>query len=336
MPSQFSHDLPPLSVSGNKIVNTATQEPVRLRGINRSGLQYAWLPDFLGSVGLTEDDMEQIVNVWGANIVRIPFNQEMVLPPEGFDRNEYDPDAYLTALDTVIERAARRGAYTLLDLQWLNHKTVRGIDNNGQPNFVAPLPNLKSLEVWPKLGLRYREEPAVLFDIFNEPHDPLPNDRLPLLGINDVGVTFEIRSRKVTMKEWQPWARELVLAIRTVHPDALIFVPGINWAYNLEGHPLPGMDGLVYSTHVYKDKAPDEDSWEDAFGELAENVPVFAGEWGGDDTQWGQALADYLEKNTVGWTAWSWNNDPFLIQQPVGPPWTPTEFGKIVYDRLRR
>jgi hypothetical protein len=211
MATQFSHDLPPLSVSGNKIVNSATQEPVRLRGINRSGLQYAWLPDFLGSVGITEDDMDQIVSGWGANIVRIPFNQDMVLPPEGFDPNEYNPEAYLTALDTVIEMAARRGAYTLLDLQWLDHKTVRGVDGSGQPNFVAPLPNLKSLELWPKLALRYREEPAVLFDIFNEPHDPLPNDEVPLVGIRDDGETFEIQPRKVTMKEWRPWARHLAV-----------------------------------------------------------------------------------------------------------------------------
>ena len=304
-----------------------------LRGVNRSGLEYAWLPDFLGSVGITEDEMEQIVRVWGANIVRVPFNQDMVLPPDGFDPNQYDPNQYLTALDTMIERAARRGAYTLLDLQWLDHTTARGTNNDGSKNFVAPLPNLKSLELWSTLALRYREEPAVLFDIFNEPHDPLENDPVQLQGIRDDWSTFDIGSRKVTMKEWQPWAKQLVLAIRSVHPEALIFVPGINWAYNLDGHPLRDMDGLAYSTHVYKDKAPDEDSWEDAFGELSEDVPVFAGEWGGTDIQWGQALAEYLAKHTVGWTAWSWYNDPFLIQPPAAP-WTPTEFGKLVYQQL--
>ncbi len=115
--------------------------------------------------------------------------------------------------------ASDRGAYTILDLQWLDAVT----------HVVPALPNRKSITLWSELARRYRSNPAVLYDIFNEPHD-------------------------VTMKEWQPWAVELISAVRTQNPLALIFVSGLNWGFDLRGYPLPGITGVVYSTHVYRNK----------------------------------------------------------------------------------
>lgn len=162
--------LPPLHTRGTKIVNAETSEPVRLRGVNRSGLEYSApaYPGSLATAGISEAEFDEIAD-WGANLVRIPFNQSWALRTSG-----YDPEAYLAALDQVIAMAAERGAYTLLDLQWLDAASPRGRLPSGGANFVPPLPNLGSIELWRQLASRYRGEPAVLYDIFNEPHDPLP------------------------------------------------------------------------------------------------------------------------------------------------------------------
>src|SRR5436305_3277981 len=117
MAQDLSYGLPALTVQGNRIVNADSGAPVLLRGINRSGLEYS-SPDGEGSLekaAITEAEMDAIVIDWRANIVRLPFNQDWALSRPG-----YDAEPYLSALDSVIGMAARRGAYILLDLQWLD------------------------------------------------------------------------------------------------------------------------------------------------------------------------------------------------------------------------
>lgn len=332
MAQTLSNGLPPLIVLGNGIVDADSGAPVLLRGINRSGLEYS-SPDGEGSLskaGITEAEMDVIVSGWDANIVRLPFNQDWALSRPG-----YDPEPYLTALDGAIRMAARRGAYTSLDLQWLDAATSRGSTDGGKPNFVAPLPNQDSLVLWQQLARRYREEPAVLYDIFNEPHDRLSDDPIPLIEIAADGSFTELRGRKVTMAQWQPWASALIDAIRAENPAALIFVSGVNWGFDLRGMPLPGIEGIVCSTHVYRNKGTD---WDRAFGGLALERPVFVGEWGGtdDDLEWGEALADYMDARQLGWTAWSWSDWPRLVQPPGVPPYQPTAFGALVRSRLQQ
>ena len=130
----------------------------------------------------------------------------------------------------------------------------------------------------------------------------LPDDHVPALGIREDGSTFSRRSRRVGRREWHLWARHLIRAIRRTHQNALIFVPGTEWAYDLRDHPLAGVAGVVYSTHVYP---PKRLPWDKAFGELGEVAPVFVGEWGGgdEDLAWGQRLLTYMEERHIGWTA---------------------------------
>ena len=121
-------------------------------------------------------------------------------------------------------------------------------------------------------------------------------------------------------------ALRLIDAIRAVHAEALIFVSGVSWAFDLRGFPLRDrsgrpIDGVVYSTHVYpwcRAGLPGSPArqWTRAFGRLAEACPVFAGEWGGGrpTSSWGPALLAYLEAPTVGWTAWSWCDWPPLLR----------------------
>ncbi len=300
-------------------MNADTLTPVWLRGVNRSGLEYSG-PS--GDAGITEMEFDVMVTGWGANIVRIPFNQEWALC-----REDYDAEPYLTALDTVIRFAAERGAYTLLDLQWLDASRVRGHTKDGRPNFVAPLPDLDSISLWRQLSRRYQSEPAVLYDIFNEPHDPLPDDTGELHGIDEGGSLFDLSKRRVSMKVWRAWAVHLVRAIREEHPQAVIFVSGIDWGYDLRGHPIAGLPGLVYSTHVYPGKGR---NWDRAFGQLSEEVPVFAAELGGgeSDVAWGASLLGYLRTRGIGWTAWSWSDYPHLVRP--GGSLEATKFGHVV------
>lgn len=342
----LSAALPPLRTAGAAIIDTRAQRPIVLRGVNRSGLEYAEPGErtFLEAAGITREEIEEIVRGWGATIIRLPFTQDFVLRGRG----ARTPGHYLDAIDRVIAWAAEFGAYTLLDLQWLDADRVFGMNHDFTFNRVPPLPDEETAAVWARLAARYRDEPAVLFDLFNEPHDPLPDDSFDLLHVSDQGVVEAREGRTVRMRHWRPWARHLIDTIRREHPAALIFVSGVRWAYDLRGLPFRDEAGaplpdLVYSTHVYPWSrthpfrfAGGPQDWTRAFGHLAGEVPLFAGEWGGTDEHlvWGAQLLHYFERANIGWTAWSWADWPHLVRGCRHRDYTPTAFGALVRGAL--
>jgi Cellulase (glycosyl hydrolase family 5) len=213
----------------------------------------------------------------------------------------------------------------------------------------------------------------VLFDIFNEPHTPMADDSNEAFGIiTDIAAAeasltianadgrplppalMPLATRHVGMREWQPWARVLIDTIRAEHPDALIFVAGVGWAYDLRGMPLlergddPSsgpLPNIVYNTHVYPwcrtrrlafAVSTWEAEWDRAFGHLTSRVPVFAGEWGGgvDDLAWGERLLRYFDAHDMGWCAWSWADWPHLVASCRERDYTPTPFGAMVRRAL--
>jgi endoglucanase len=260
-----------------------------------------------------------ITRAWNSNVIRLPFNQDFVLRA----CNGRSGEEYQLALDQFIYWSSLFGAYTLLDLQWLDAERIYG----GNRNFVAPLPNADSIRLWSMLARRYKDEPAVLYDLFTEPHDRLNDDPFPLNRTD--GTVYPVDQRKVTMQDWQPWARTLTEAIRAENLQALVFVGGTNWAYDLRGMPMD-IANLVYSTHVYSNKG---DDWTVAFGNLAATVPVFVGEFGWTDTHedrdFGRRLMQYMKDLELGWTAWSWFNDPLSIARYAATP-----FGENVRRQL--
>jgi hypothetical protein len=344
----ISHDLPPLRTSGNRIVNAVTGELVTPRGVNRSGLEYSEPGDigFLASAGISQTEIQSIVREWGANIIRLPFNQDWALNGRG----RFSAESYRQSLDRAIDWAAELGAYTLLDLHWLDADTDFGRLPDGSVNRVAPLPNSASLEMWALLAARYRDEPAVLFDLFNEPHSPIEGDTNPIYFVGEDGeiepsdprenVPGENRLgdnelREVTADDWNRWARKLTSAIRTIHPASLLFVSGVEWGFNLSGVRME-VPNIVYSAHVYSNRSHFE--WSRRFGYVCVDRPLFIGEWGGgeQDILWGLRLSAYLNRFACGWTAWSWADFPRLVRDAQSNDYTPTVFGSLIQKELLR
>ncbi len=317
---------------GNEIQRADTGEQILLRGVNRSGLEYA-VPGpegFLAAVGFEKADVVQIVSGWGANLVRIPLNQAAALP--NYETNSAED--YLRALDTVIKWAASIGAWTLLDLHWLEIRTEFGHLKDGSVNHVPPLPDPESILFWRTLATRYKNEPAVLFDLFNEPHTPLPNDTNPIWIPDQAGRLREAQARIVTAQHWKRWAALLLSEIRAVNPDSLVFISGVDWGYDLRDLPLKNERNVVYSTHVYPHRRAS--SWDKYFGSLAAEVPVFVAEWGGEeaDLAFGTKLLTYMEAKNLGWAAWSWRDWPHLLDDIHSRDYSPTAFGGLVKEAL--
>jgi endoglucanase len=336
--------LPWLTTIGNQITTAEDGAARVLRGINRSGLEYAEpvAGDFLAGAGISLGEIEEIVNRWGARVLRIPFSQSRVLDP-------VIGPSYLRALDTVIEWADSCGAYVLLDLQWLDPGTLYGFTSNGSSNRIAPLPSSASCDAWRVLALRYRDTSTVLFDIYSEPHSRLAGDPHTPTAVGPDGSEYPLVRGRLTAAVWRDVAARLVRVIRDVHPRALIFVTGVSWGYDLRGVPFDratSIDpaGIVYAAHVYPSSMFERwgaravtgpRTWERAFGSLASHVPVCVTEFGGgaQDLDWGVGLLEYLNARGIGWLAWSWSDAPHLVT--TEEPKQPTAFGALVRTALK-
>jgi Endoglucanase len=334
MNGELSHGLPALITSGNRIMRSDSMTQVLLRGINRSGLEYSepGSHGFLQAAGISREELQEIVCGWRANIIRVPFNQDWCLNGRG----AYSAEDYLAALDQEIAWASEFGAYTILDLQWLDADTAYGTtEHPGQgrvANRVPPSPNGLTTDLWRLLAARYRDEPAVLFDLLNEPHDVLDDDwhALNLIGA-DAQVVASNETR-FTAREWSRWSNYLTAAIRDIRPEGILLIGGVDWAFDLSSVKV-NAPNIVYSTHIYSNRS--RKRWPLALGRCRE-VPVFVGEWGGvdDDLQFGEDLAQELQGRGLGWTAWSWSDFPRLVASPHGPAYDPTAFGKLVRNQL--
>jgi len=334
MNGELSHGLAALVTSGNQILQADRGTPVLLRGLNRSGLEYAEpnAQGFLAAAQMTQDEMRAIVTDWRANVIRIPFNQDWCLRGRGAQSAE----GYLASLDQVISWAAELSAYTILDLQWLDVETAYGTTQDPvqgrSTNHIPPAPNEKTVDLWDTLAARYQSEPAVLFDLLGEPHSVLRDDPHPLQLVGPDGEVTDADGMRLSPQDWSRWASLLVDRIRRIKPDGLILVSGIDWGFDLSGVAVDAPN-IVYSTHIYSNR--NSFTWRKALGRCRE-VPIFVGEWGGTDRDldFGRSLAGRMRDLGLGWTAWSWSDFPRLVASAQNQNLEPTLFGHLVRDEL--
>ena len=300
-----------LMVNGNQVIEGRRSHPqakpgpaVILRGINFSGLHYRRYdynsPEGLSSqrwweaAGITQARIREIAS-WGATIIRLPLNQDWVLNGDGIVGGK-GGEEYLKNIDTIIDWVAAAGMYTLLDLQVLDSKNI-------QESETHPMPNNLSLIFWNILANRYRNDPAVLFDLCNEPHKPRIQE-WPLYS------GYLPQKDSGWVEEWHEWVRRLAHMIHVSHPDALLFVSGIGgpcFASSLRNMPVPSQSvstrnpsyipNAIYSAHIYYKKEDDKDGVDDSgenfgtrdrnhwyywfgFEDLRLKFPIFIGEFG--------------------------------------------------------
>ena len=302
----------PLHVAGNTLVDPANN-PVVLRGVNVISLE--WRPD--------GDNIMQAVNIaiddWHANLIRLPVNQDFWF---GHDEDWTGGEsgdggaAYRSLVDQVISTARAKNAYVMLDLHW-SDMGVWG-SNNGQ-HFM---PDDNSLLFWQDAAARYANNPAVLFDPYNEPHfandQPTDADFALWRDGGEVVETGEFSGRYHT-----PGMRALIDAIRAAGANNVVAPEGLNWGSNLAGvadgqHVLSDPAGnLMYQAHLYPNKLADDEVASSVLS-VARDYPIYVGEWGSggvpgrsdpDAARSNQDMLAYLDQHNFNWTAWALTPD---------------------------
>jgi len=280
-----------LKVSGNKLV-TADGKQVWLQGVNVPEL--SWAPNgenrIVWSVHLAIDD-------WHANVIRLPVMDGFWFGKGRGDMPANSAGQYRQIVDDAIKLAGTRGAYVVLDLH----------------RFLTP--DQSCVDFWKDAAARYKNNPVVLFDVFNEPHDTS-------WDVWQKGGPVVLKQKDGTSTTVQSVGMQaLIDAVRSTGAHNIVVAGGLEYAYNLtgvlNGHALDdkGGNGIMYATHFYNWHK----GWEQHFMAVAAKYPVLIGETGADvkkmsfipasaqedPSTWVPDMLGFVQKNHLNWTGWS-------------------------------
>lgn len=226
---------------------------------------------------------------WCVNTVRAGVSQADLLT--GRTVNE----AYLSAIAALVGHAGAAGLDTVLSLGGPAH-----------PLGTPSLPQSSTLAAWKVLAGRFRGDPQVIFDLFNEPTGPWPLWRN---GGTADGVTYY-------------GMQYLAQFIRRQGARNLLWIEGNNRAGNLTGIPayhLTGTGPLMYDEH--RPPAPHSPaSWWHWFASTITRYPVVVGEW-----------ADY-SRTGAPWACW--DDAPTAVGKFLGYL-AGLRVGLVAYDLAR-
>lgn len=284
-----------LHVAGNQILNAAG-ESVWLQGLAIPSLEWSAGGDnILKSIEVGIDD-------WKANCIRLPIREHFWA-----GTGPYQNDGgmqYRQLIDDAVNACAGHSIYIVLDLH----------------GFRAP--REVHAAFWKDVADRYKNHPAVLYELLNEPHD------ISWEVWRDGGkVTDKKKSGNVVAENKEVISsfesigmQKLIDVIRATGAKNIVIAGGLDWGYDLSGvltgHALDdrGGNGIVYSSHVY----PWKSDWQGKFVEAAQKYPLFLGEVGAeveklsfvpperqeDPYTWVPDMLGVIQKYKLNWTAW--------------------------------
>jgi len=309
----------PLRAQGNRLVDPSGN-PVWLQGLNAGGLES--VPTDTQPIKSTLVGIEE----WKANVVRLPVSDS-----SWFGKNVLQKDggtAYRDYVDQCVMLAANRGAYLVLDLH----------------QFRAP--KAEHAAFWKDAATRYKNHPAVIFDLFNEPFgiswEVWRNGGFVSnhTGLDESAFLSEEDKKKNQGFE-SVGMQGLLDTVRATGANNLVVVAGLGWSYNLtgitEGYALTDKtgNGIMYSWHVYNWHR----GWEKNVLAAAAKHPILVGEVGADTKKmdfipsadqespytWVPDMIGFIQKHRLNWTAWCFHPGatPVMISDWK---YTPTPF----------
>jgi hypothetical protein len=296
-------------VSANRLLDGAGH-PVRLLGVNRSGAEYACVQGWGIFDGPVTAKSVAAIAAWHTNAVRVPLNEDCWLGINGVKPALSGP-VYRKAIARYVARLNAAGQIAVLDLHWNAPGKTRAAGQQRLPD-VDHSPTF-----WRSVARTFRRNPAVVFDLYNEPHD-------------------------VTWRCWRDGCgrlagmQRLVTAVRSTGARQPIMLGGLAWSNDLSQwlryEPRDPRHQLVASFHLYNfNTCGTQRCWDATIAPLAARVAVVTGELGEDDCAHAfvdryMRWADARGISYLGWTwdTWDCGQGPALIASYDG---TPTAFG---------
>ena len=344
-----------LKIAGGKLVSTLNGASVQLRGANVSSLEGSFTsatPDYFAGAHLGTYPWWRNLTLWKLNAVRIPLNEAAWLryPCTHRGGNIVQPDFsgnYQTTVKRLVKDAVAAGLYVILDLHWSAPGTYL-------PQNQDQLPDMDhSVAFWTSVANMFKDNPAVVFDLFNEPYadsyQGIPSGANSWQVLRDGATLTYYNSDSghyhVPYKWQSAGMQTLVNTVRATGATNIVMVGGLSGANDLSSwlayKPSDPINQLAASWHAY-DGVESQDA--NALSILNAGVPVIIGETG-DKSANGTtnapvitavtAWADQHGSSVLAWTWDVWNDssgnpgkEDLLIKDASG---TPTDGEGVVF-----
>jgi endoglucanase len=345
-----------IRVSGNKLVSTADGSTVQIIGANISGLETGTASRWPQFAAAGPAFWSRVRNWSGhpINTVRLPLNEASWLNYSCFDPGAgesaglytaakgggYTPDPkgeYQTIVKHAVADATASGLYVILDLHWgsPNNSSGQSLCPIGQPGYAD---SDHSLTFWKQVADSFKNNPAVVFELFNEPFgsnvygnwvsggDQPGPDAITLRDGGTYSPFLEQNNRKGNAMltynfSWQVAGTQAMLdSIRGEGASNVILSAPIGWAGEIQtwlaARPTDPLHQLGVAWHVYgykKGTGP-------PLAVLAAGYPIVITETYGLGAIGGY---DWAASQNIGYLWWGWNDwggQPLSVELSR-PPW---------------
>ncbi|HSO98386.1 MAG TPA: cellulase family glycosylhydrolase [Solirubrobacteraceae bacterium] len=330
-----------IRVAGNQLVN-GNGTPIQLRGVNRSGTEYAC---FQGSGifdGPSDAASVRAIASWRVNVVRIPLNEDCWLGINGIKRPYSGPN-YRRAIISYVGLLHRYGMYAELSLMW-------GAPRNLRAGYQPPAPDEShSPAMWASMAATFRNDDAVILAPWGE-------TTLGWACFMRTGCRAKYGAQQVTYRTAS--MQQAVDRMRAAGYPGVIAIPCINYAnacgkqpdgslYRgsswLLSHPKDPARQLIAEAHVYGKNVCDTTAcFDSSLAPITQVVPLIFAETGEtyDASSCGSrhitAFLNWADHHGVGYEAWAWDASPnchALITNYNGTP--RSGYGRAVRAHFR-
>jgi endoglucanase len=350
---------------------------LQLRGVDRPGTEYGCV-DGLGFVssdggvgGASLGYAGSLVSALGSwnvagvagdvvGVVRVPLNEDCWLGINGVPA-AFSGVAYQRFVEAEVADLTAAGVYTVLDLHWSAPGGFEATSQNVGPD------EDHSVAFWGQVASVFGSNPAVMFDLYNEPHlwcyTSVCNGSYVTADatawgcyLNGCSYTYSAADSVSEPSGYTfevAGTQQLVDTIRATGARNVILVEGLGYANAFDDFtafaPTDPDGQLAVEIHTYADSGsnaldPAGLNQMLADGGLSSDYPIFLGEFGeqicgsaGSDG-FTQATIDWANSHGYSWAAWGWDagegcDGPTLVSNDLTG--TPTTYGQIVETNLQ-
>jgi hypothetical protein len=308
-----------IKVRENRLIN-AEGATLQLRGVNISGLESVAIQGWSAKDpwGGTKPDWSELL-AWKVNVVRLPMNEASWLGYSCIDDKDKsrDPDPgknYRAAVIQTVAEANAVGIFVILDLQW-------SAPGNFCPLGQNPMADADhSVEFWTSVAKTFKDNPAVLFDLFNEPF--LPASALGWdTWLNGGGQTNLYSPTKKSYTWRAAGVQSMIAAVRGTGAANVVLIGGVGYSNDLTGWsahtPVDPLNQLAASWHVYSDNGYVDvaagGTTQVMLATVAASVPLIIAEVGdkngpGTTGSFAASILRFADSKGYSYLAWTWNH----------------------------